>query len=183
MQLTNTQNISKIFNSLPPETHSFNKKRIFESISFFNDRNIKSELVFNEKIRGLERVYSIREKSKEFKTICNWRLNNYSVSGSIKKTSILYKAFGKQKFTKRELAIAESFAQWLGTYVGQSWIMCKTKSEDYWKEYGITDLPAYKYLILTQLNSGDYEFLDILTKYMESNKATTYLSKNFYGLY
>lgn len=181
MQLSSINNISTIFSMIKPEAHSFNKKRLNESLSHFTQYNIKHSYEKGE--NGELQVFcNFSNHTNEFKTICNWRINTYTLKGKIRKTSILYKVFNRTNFTTRELALAESVAQWLGTYVGQSWIQYKTKKKN-WEEYGVIEFPNLNYIALTQLSSKDYDFLYKLTDYLESSKALNYLNKNFYGLY
>lgn len=115
--------------------------------------------------------------TKEEKAIRIWRENCYTSTLKIKQSSILYKVFGKKTFTNRELAIAESFAQWLGTHVGECFVRSKLGNTN---DYGKPSIPRFDYLVLTDLNNEDYIFLEKLSTYfLEKNTPTlkTYLKK------
>lgn len=158
--------LENIFKSLKSEAYSFNQKRIHASLSSYNMYN---RLLHN-------------HPSKEFESICRWRMSTYSLTGKIKTSSILFKIFKRQTFTNRELALAESFAQWLGTYVGQSYIQSKTNKKSH-NEYGEVELPRLDYIVLTQLTGKDYMFLDSVAYFFKSEKAVKILKTYWQGLY
>lgn len=111
--------------------------------------------------------------SKEEHAIRVWRSNCYTKNLKVRKTSILYKVYKRTEFTNRELAIAESFAQWLGTHVGE----CFVKAKQGKKDYGSPSIPQNKYLILTDLTSQDHDFLDQLVEYFYTNKVNNFLKR------
>ena len=122
-------------------------------------------------------------KSKEYRAVLSWRLNTYTKLGKVKKSSILYRIFKRQDFTDRELALAETFAQWIGTYVGQSYIQSKLKIKGY-EEYGVQEIPLLRYLLPDEYRTGsDYNFMEEIVNYFNTNKVNNYLKQNWMGLY
>lgn len=154
--------------------------------------NLKTEQMTLRRYRVKENLYNHHvsdmwgsPKSKEFRAILSWRLNTYSKTAKVKKSSILYKIFKRQEFSDRELALAETFAQWIGTYVGQSFIQYKLKMKGY-EEYGECHIPNMEYLLPEGYRTGkDYDFMEAIAEHFNSNcpKVKKFLKDNWMGLY
>ena len=157
-----------MFSNLKKEQMSLRPYRIKESLSYYSKTDMWGF-----------------PKSYEYRVVVSWRNNLYTKTAKIKKSSILYTIFQKQEFSERELALSETFAQWLGTYVGQSFIQYKLKLKGY-KEYGETNIPCRRYLLPEGYKTGaDWDLMDSMADFFNSNspKAKKFLRANWMGLY